>query len=140
MSQLWKTFSIILSTAVNAAVPIAINNRNRQNTSNSRYSRMVHNCVTLKRKCWKELAERPWDSLLRQKYRDCVYKYRKALQQYHTNAEERLISTNQLGAFYRYIKKRITSSTSVGAIVQNDVVLTDDGSKANALNDHFASV
>jgi len=30
--------------------------------------------------------------------------------------------------------------TSVGAIVQNDIVLTDDGSKANALNDHFASV
>jgi len=140
VSQLWATFSTILSTAVNAAVPTALNNHNRHNMTNARHSRMVHNCVTLKRKYWKELAERPWDSLLRQKYRDVVYKYRKALQQYHTVVEERLISTNQLGAFYRYINKRITNSTSVGAIVQNDAVLTDDSSKANALNDHFASV
>ena len=70
---------------------------------------MVRNCVTLKRKYWKELAERSWDSLLRQKYRDCVYKYRKALQQYHTIVEERLISTNLLSAFYLYINNRITS-------------------------------
>ena len=103
-------------------------------------SRMVHNCVILKRKYWKKLTERPWDSWLRQKYRDVVYKYRQALQQYHTTVEERFISANQLGAFYRYINIRITNSTPVGAIVQNDVVITEDGSKANALNNHFASV
>ena len=47
VSQLWETFSAILSMAVNTAVPIAVNNRNRQNTTNACYSRMVRNCVKL---------------------------------------------------------------------------------------------
>jgi len=100
----------------------------------------VHKCVSSKRKLWKALSERPWDSLLRQKYRDCVYKHRRALSSYHTATEECLISNNNLGAFYRYVNRRITSSTGVGTVVVNGVALTDDYLKADAFNNYFSSV
>ena len=65
----------------------------------------------------RDLADRPWDSLLRQKYRDCVYRHRRALSHYHASVEERLISNNNLGAFYRYVNRRISGRTGVGVIV-----------------------
>ena len=77
---------------------------------------------------------------MRLKYRDCVYRYRRALNSYHAAAEERLICNNNLGAFYQYVNWRITSSAGVGPIVDNGVALTDDGVKADVFNRYFASV
>jgi len=79
--------------------------------------------------------------LLRSKYRDSVYKFRNALSQSHTAVETRLISNNNLGAFYRYVNKRITNTTSIGLIVdQNGVILTGSTLKANTFNCYFVSV
>jgi len=79
-------------------------------------------------------------TFLREKYRKCVCKYRNTLRLFHADAETRLISDNNLGAFYRYVNRRCNNRSVIGTIVSNGIVLTDDKDKANAFNSHFASV
>lgn len=140
VSQFWDAYNCILKFAVSEAVPITCHNGRATTAASKCDSRDVRKCVSLKRKLWRDLADRPWDSLLRQKYRDCVYRHRRALSHYHASVEERLISNNNLGAFYRYVNRRISGRTGVGVIVNNGFALTDDVQKADAFNHYFASV
>jgi len=82
------------------------------------------------------------DSSLRVKYRDSTHKVRLALNADQTVIEERLICSNNLGDFYRYVSKWISNNnTSTGTIIDHDgKAITDNTSKANAFNCHFASV
>ena len=51
---------------------------------------------------------------------------------YEVISEKRIIEANNLGVFYRYVNKRITSRTYVG--------VTDHLVKTNIFNRYFASV
>ena len=82
------------------------------------------------------------DSSLRVKYRDSTHKFCRALNADQTAFEERLISSNNLSAFYRYVSKRISNNnTSIGTIINRDgKTITDNTLKAKAFNCQFASV
>jgi len=45
-----------------------------------------------------------------------------------------------LGAFYRYLNPLISSRSSVSAVTENGVILTDSLDKANTFNRYFSSV
>ena len=61
--------------------------------------------------------------------------------QHHIQAEETLVESKNLGSFYKFINKRISSRSSIGTIVnQSGHTVTDDYSKACTFNSYFASV
>ena len=140
VSQFYHTFSSVLTEAVASSTPVLSVLSHGHNSAKPRYPRAVRRSVQKKRKLWKALVERPWDSLLRQKYRSCVHQYKCTLRQHHDSVEDNLVSSNNLGSFYRYVNHRITNSSSIGVIVDNGSVLTDSAQKANVFNRHFASV
>jgi len=70
-----------------------------------------------------------------------VRQWRVALRADEVAHEQHIIDANDLGAFYRFINKRLAGRSSVGAIVADDgSILTDNHKKANAFNKYFASV
>jgi len=55
--------------------------------------------------------------------------------------EQRIIETQDLGAFYRFVNKRISNRSCVGAIATPDgTILTNNYDRANAFNAYFSSV
>ena len=54
-----------------------------------------------------KLMKRPYDTVLREKYRNCVYRRRQLLVISQTRIEENLISADNVGAFYRCANRRI---------------------------------
>jgi len=54
--------------------------------------------------------------------------------------EQQIVEGNNLGAFYRFVNTRISNRTTVGAIVDDGLILTDNQDKANAFNKDFSSV
>ena len=78
--------------------------------------------------------------VLRERYRRCVYRWRKLLADSQTIFEENLITANSTRAFYRYVNRRITNHYSVGVIVDhNGAHLSDNALKANSFNKFFVS-
>lgn len=140
----WNAFTALLHHAVELFVPqVNYSSDHSRNTANSKRcrSRDIRLCANTKRKLWKRLRKQPCDSLLHSKYRDCVHKWRVLLEKSQTAFEDRLIVDNDLGAFYRYINKRITNNSSFGVIIDsNGDVISDKHSIANAFNQYFAHV
>ena len=63
------------------------------------------------------------------------------LQSRQISAEENIIVANNLGAFYRFINKRIANRSNIGPIINaNGQILTDSTAKANVFNAYFSSV
>lgn len=63
--------------------------------------------------------------------------------EYEKSKEMKVIKKSQVGAFYRYVNRRMTSKSGVGPLRHPNgggTVVTDDSDKANMLNDYFCSV
>ena len=65
-------------------------------------SRTLRKCATTKRKLWKRLNKQPYDTVLRERYRRCIYRWRKLLADSQTIFEENLITANNTVAFYPF--------------------------------------
>jgi len=116
--QSWNAVVGILKDAVELFVPKAMHCY-QQRKIKPRYPRAHRECAATKRNLWKKLMKRPYDTVLREKYRTCVYSWRQLLVSSQTRVEENLISADNVGAFYRYVNRRITSNSSVGVIVDH---------------------
>ena len=90
----------------------------------------------------KKLMKRPYETVLRENYRTCVYRWRQLLVSSQTRVEENLISADNVGALYRYVNRRITSNSSVRLIVDHsgahNVLIAI--STLCAFNNYFAAV
>jgi len=66
---------------------------------------------------------------------------KQAIYSFVKSKEEHLIDNSNLGSFYRYINKKLSSKTGVGVLKDaNGNLLNDDASKADRLNVYFSSV
>jgi len=63
--------------------------------------------------------------------------------EYERSKELELIKRSNLGAFYRFVNKRLTAKSGVGPLrhaASGDVIKSDDSKKASMLNEYFSSV
>jgi len=140
ISHFVHVMNCILKDAVGMFVPKVAESFHRRKDK-PHYPRIHRKCAATKRKIWKQLKKRPYDTMLRETYCGCVYRWRKLLVDSLTIFEENLISANNVGAIYRYVNRRITSNCSVYVIVDHcGTQLTDSVLKANAFNKYFVSV
>ena len=79
--------------------------------------------------------------MLRSKYRECVFNWRKLVHEGEILLEQRLVSSCDLGAFYRHVNRNIANRSTIGTITADyGQLLVADGLKANAFNNYFTSV
>jgi len=136
----WKAFLSILYSAIDMFVP-----RYRASKSQSRHymhtSRDLSKCTVKKRRLWRNLKLRPHDSLARTRYRECVHRWRSLVEQQEICIEERIIETNNIGAFYSFVNKRISHRSGPASVTDlRGATVTDELDIANAFNDYFACV
>jgi len=56
-------------------------------------------------------------------------------------SEERVVASNNLGAFYNYVYKRTTNHCGIGVVIdKSGSQITNDHEKANAFNNHLSFV
>lgn len=66
---------------------------------------------------------------------------RKLLYEYEKAKELSVICKNNVGGFYRFVNKKLSCKSGVGPLrVDANTIVTDDVSKATALNNYFCSV
>jgi len=74
-------------------------------------------CLARKRCLWCQLCFRNNDPIVNHKYKKCVSHRRYLTKQHHIQAEETLVESKNLGSFYKFINKHISSRSSIGTIV-----------------------
>jgi len=94
-----------------------------------------------KLKLWKQLKSNPHDFSLELRYKNCVRDWKQQAHECEKQTELRVIDANNLGTFYKYVNKRISYRSGVGALTDSaGSTIVDDSGKANLFNEYFASV
>jgi hypothetical protein len=74
-------------------------------------------------------------------YRGAERKSRALIRNFEIRKEQKIIESNNVGAFYRFINKRIKGKTSIGALRSaGGELVVDDYKRANIFSQYFTSV
>ena len=78
---------------------------------------------------------------LKNKYTEIALKTKRSIIDFDLNREEKVIKANNLGAFYKYVNKKLNNNNGISPLFDNNGnLITADIDKANLLNDYFKSV
>jgi len=81
------------------------------------------------------------DTRLRSKYSEIANQCRLAILNYDLEKEKKILETNNLGAFFKFTNKKLSSPSGISPLLNVDgILLTADPDKAKLLSEYFASV
>jgi hypothetical protein len=140
VNSIWDSFKTILWPIIDCFVPKKLILHNKKYKPRQ-YPKNIRNLLTRKAAIWRTLKNNhnPDTKL---KYHDISLKCKTAIHQFDADRETKLLQTNNLGAFYKFVNKKLSSPSGIAPLTNNsDGILTnDDSEKANILNDYFQSV
>jgi len=135
----WPAFIDLLWETVDEFVPYSVTRV--QPGKQKSQPRELRKLVSKKRSLWKKLKKNPSSLQIQWEYRDYVHKYRDACFRFNKVAEMQIIESENLGAFYKHVNRRIKHRSVIPPIIDSTgVIVTTDENKANTLNEYFASV
>ena len=111
------------------------------NDNKKHYPREIRKCISKKRQAWRKFRSNSSSFENRQRYHDCANELLVKCRNYTRQTENEVIQSQNLGAFYKYVNRRISYRPKIGVL--NDErgnILTDDQDKAELFNRYFASV
>jgi hypothetical protein len=78
---------------------------------------------------------------VKEKYIKITNECKLAIHKFDVEREQKLLSSNNLGAFYRFVNKKLSSNSGVAPLSSEDSphLFTSDSDKASLLNDFFKS-
>ena len=135
----WAIFINVINDAVAANVPLK-SARKIPVSRKSTYPKYIMRMMQKKKRLWrKHRAHRTAES--KQQYQ-CMSKLCRT--EIHNNRilhEREIISSNNLGRFYKYVNSKLYDSSGISSLKDdNGLLVTDDHARANLLNDFFCSV
>jgi len=125
--NMWTFFVNTLNDAIRLFVPsYKLCGNSVTRNSKPRVSKPLRKSASKKLRLWKKLRSSPDDVSLHFRYHSCVLEWRELINNTQATAEAKIIDANNLGAFYRFVNRRIGNRLSIGVIVDgNSCVVTD---------------
>ena len=79
--------------------------------------------------------------MLKVKYNNAAKKCSEEIKKFTIEKENRLCENENLGAFYKYVNKKLNGSNGIAPLKdKSGTLVSDDSSKAKLLNDYFCSI
>jgi len=137
--DVWNKFVSPLNNAIADNVPVK-KKRASSAAKRVRYPRHITRALKRKSMYWKHYRK---ESTVVNKnfYKSQAAICKKLLFDYEKSKELAVINKRNIGSFYRFLNKKLVCRSGIGPLrLGPDTVVTDDPSKASALNDYFCSV
>ena len=99
------------------------------------YPKHIRKLLTRKAAIWRKLKFSHISDLAA-KYRNIAIDCRNEILKFDTENEEKLLKANNLGAFYKFVNKKLSNHSGIAPLK----LVTDDDDRANLLNSYFESV
>ena len=139
MESCWNVFNHYLNIAIQTFVPVHYAAHNFPKLL-GRTSKVLRQLYKAKLHFWKKyrFTQEQTD---KDRYKKFTKLCATAVKRTQSYTEQNLISTKNLGNFYRYVNKKLSSHSSINSIATSKNNLTSNPSEiANIFNDYFASV
>jgi hypothetical protein len=104
------------------------------------YPKHIRKLLDRKRAIWRMLKLRNTPELY-SRYADVAKQCKLEITKFDTEREKKILDANNLGAFYRFVNKKLTSTSGVAPLKDSaGNLITSDSEKANLLNQFFQSM
>lgn len=138
---IWSAFCEILDSAVDMFVPSINVTATGKKFKPRHYPKHIRNLLARKLAVWKTYKTNRSDAQLKSKYNKLQSDCSDAIRKFEMCKENKVINSGNIGDFYKYVNKRMSSRSAVGALMMpGGDVAQNDADKANVLNDHFGAV
>jgi len=117
--SLWSSFISVLRIAIDLYVPRFKCITKDPNTKRKLYPKHLRKLRAQKCRIWRQLKCNTTDVLIRTHYLECVHEWRIQTHESEKQAELRVIKSSNLGTFYKYVNKRISYRSGIGALIDN---------------------
>jgi len=141
--DIWTNFKQILFSAADLFVPQRYTSSTSGLTAKAvrKYPYKLRKLFNKKKLLWRACRTQPNNTHLKSRYRQTQVECRRLLCKYELEHEQRIIDSGSHSNFYRYVNTKLSCSSGVGCLLdRNGLPITHDISKANLLNEYFASV
>jgi len=114
---MWSVFCDILNRAIDASVPRRrVSARPHNNSAKYKYPRIIHKELCRKTSSLEKCKSQPGNHFCRTRYRESCHKVRHLMRTSVEAQELKVISADNLGAFYRHVNRRLTNKSGVGPL------------------------
>ena len=104
------------------------------------YPKPIRNLLIRKKAIWRKLRSN-YSAEVKTRYLQVSRECKNAILKFDTEREVKLLESNNLGAFYRFVNKNLSSKSGIAPLKNSDGKLfTDDGERATLLNEYFHSI
>jgi len=140
--DIWSQFITPIYKAIDDFVPIKVRRPNVMRTSaKKKYPKHIARALRKKAALWRKYR---CDKSLCNKtaFYEQVEICRSLIFEHERTKELQVINKSNIGAFYRYVNKRLGTSSGVGPLrsTSTGIIFTDESAKAGMLNDYFSSI
>ena len=138
--SIWNAFCNTLNDAIDMFVPVK-NMRKTGKRKVKHYPNSIKRALTRKKCLWRKHRNNPENSAARTNYKLAASKCKMLIRNYEIKKERKVIEANNTGDFYKFVNRRLSCRSGVGALRDNaDKLITDDKQRADMLNQFFGSV
>ena len=140
-NSIWAAFKLILDEAIERFVPSVLINDTENITRRNirqRYPRKIQVLLNRKRCLWRRYKSNG-DEQSKNKYYQAADECRKAIVDYEKSKETKLVESGSNGDFFKFVNKKLSYNSGVGALQDGDQYTTDNARKAEILNSAFSS-
>ena len=139
--SIWSAFCDIMNTAVEQFVPVKYTKQVSKKVNVKRYPRSIKEALARKKCLWQKLRSDRDCISLKNAYKSAASKCKEMIRKYEIKQEQRVITSNNTGDFYRFINRKLSCKSGIGALRNSTgQLITDDKERANMLNTYFSSV
>ena len=136
---LWNAFIDVIWPIIALYVPHKYIQHNKKYRPRQ-YPKKIRQLLIRKAAIWRQLKKSNTPALLN-KYRTLSNLCKLEIINFDTAREEKILSANNLGAFYKFINNKTNNHSGIAPLKTADgTLLTSDLDRANLLNDYFKSV
>ena len=115
--DIWTAFCGHLDEAINQFVPTSDVQSQRRRVNVRHYPRHIRRLMARKLTVWRAHKTNPSDPKLKERYKQLTADCRNAVRKHEIYKERKVIDSNNLGAFYNHVNKRLTSRSSIGTLL-----------------------
>ena len=139
VESLWSAFKSIIWPIISLYVPTRMVAHYKKYKVRH-YPKIIRNLLSRKAAIWRtyRCTRHPG---LKAKYTEIANKCKMAILNFDKKREDDILKANNLGAFYKYVNRNLSSPTGVAPLIdQNGNLLTSDIDKSTLLNHYFESI
>ena len=136
---IWDNFKKIIWPIIDLYIPRKLISHNKKYKTR-KYPKQIHRLLNRKAAIWR-LLKKNKTLELQNKYDRVTCECKAAIYAYDVEREKKILNSNNLGAFYKFVNRKLSSSTGVSTLLNPEgILISADIDKANLLNGYFESV